>query len=83
MDKILVEVRVPAADMSVDAYFPLESKLWEVLSLLVSAVNELSAGKYRAAPDAVLCDAGSGIIYNINLEVAELGLQNGSKLLLI
>ena len=37
----------------------------------------------KAADDAVLCDAQTGIIFNINIEVAELGIKNGSQLMLI
>lgn len=83
MNKLLVEVVVPAADMSVDMYIPLESKLSEVISLMAKAISDMTNGKYQATQDAILCEAGTGMIYNINMEVAELGLQNGSKLLLI
>lgn len=82
-NKVLVEVYVPAAETKFDAFIPLEVRMSEVLKMLSSALSDLSAGKYRAAEDAVLCDADTGSIYNINIEVAELNIHNGSRLMLI
>jgi len=83
MNKVLVEIFVPAANQSFDVYIPLDSQMSEVLMLVSSLLSDLSDGKYKASQNAVLCDAASGIIYNINMVVAELGVQNGSKLMLI
>lgn len=83
MNKVLVEIFLPAAAESYDVYIPLDSQMSEVLTLVSSLLSDLSGGKYKATPDAVLCDAESGIIFNINMAVAELGIQNGSKLMLI
>jgi hypothetical protein len=83
MNKVLVEIFLPAADRSFDVYIPLESKMSEVVTLVAALLSELSDGKYKATKDAVLCDAETGIIYNINLAVAELGIKNGSRLMLI
>lgn len=82
-NKALVEVIVPAAGTKFDVFIPLDSKMSLVLKLLSSALSELSAGKYKASDDAVLCDADTGIIFNINMEVAELHIKNGSRLMLI
>lgn len=81
--KALVEVAVPAAGRTFDVWIPLESRMSEVLSLLSAVLSELSAGKYQASDDAALCDARTGIIYNINMRVAELHIKNGSRLMLI
>jgi hypothetical protein len=83
MNKVLVEIFLPAANMSFDVYLPLESPMSEVLVLVSSLMNDLSDGKYKATGNEVLCDAASGIIYNINMAVAELGIKNGSRLMLI
>ena len=82
-NKALVEIFVPAAGERYDVYIPLDVRMSEVLQLVSKALSDLSGGRYQAARDAVLCDADSGIIYNINMEVAELGIRNGSRLLLI
>lgn len=81
--KALVEISVPAAGERFDVFIPLESKMSQVLALVAAALNDLTRGKYRATESAVLCDADSGIIFNVNMEVAELGIKTGSKLMLI
>jgi hypothetical protein len=83
MEKVLVEVLLPSANKSFDIYIPLASRMSEVLMLISAALSDLSDGKYKATEDAVLCDATSGIIFNVNMPVAELGIKNCSKLMLI
>lgn len=83
MNKVLVEINVPAAEEKFDVYIPLESRMRDVIKMVSSALSELSNGKYKATDDAILCDADTGMIFNINIDVAELGIQNGSRLMLI
>ena len=47
MNKVLVEVYVPSANLTYDAYIPLESKISEVAELLASAISDLADNKYR------------------------------------
>lgn len=82
-NKVLVEITVPAAGEKYDVWIPLESKMADVLSMVSSALSDLSNGRYTAAGDVILCDANSGAIFNVNMEVAELGIKNGSRLMLI
>ena len=82
-NKVLVEITVPATTQKFDVYIPLESKMSDVIKMVSGALSDLSDGKYKATEEAILCDADSGIIYNINIEVAELGIKNGSRLMLI
>ncbi len=82
-DKVLVEVLVPASGDKFDVFIPLEIRMSEANGLVAAALNDLSKGKYIAKEDAVLCDASTGNIFDINKFVAELGIQNGSRLVLI
>ena len=82
-NKALVEISVPASGEKFDVFIPLESKMSEVLTLVSNVLNDLSSGRYKASSEAVLCDAKTGMIFNINMEVAELGIKNGSQLMLI
>ena len=82
-NKVLVEVILPAADEKFDVFVPLESRLSEVVMLLSKMLSELCDGKYKASNDAIICDADTGTIFNLNMELAELGIRNGSRLLLI
>lgn len=81
--KALVEISLPAAGQKYDVYIPLESRMSEVVKMVAGALSDLSDGKYKATEDAILCDAETGIIFNINMEVAELGIKTGSHLMLI
>ncbi|AGK55721.1 EsaB/YukD family protein [Bacillus sp. 1NLA3E] len=83
MDKVLVEVYIPASEKSYDVFLPLESKLYEVLYLLMGTMAELTQGEFSATPDTILCDRITGKILNINLTVAENGVINGTKLMLV
>lgn len=82
-NKALVEIRIPATGETFEVLIPLESRMSEVVELVAKVLTDLSDGKYKAGCDAVLCDAATGIIYNINKAVGELGITNGSRLLLI
>lgn len=82
-NKALVEISVPAANRKFDVFIPMESKMSEVVKMVATALSDLSDGKYKATNEAILCDADTGIIFNINMEIAELGIKNGSRLMLI
>ena len=82
-NKALVEIFVPAIGQKYDVYIPLEIKMSEVVKMVAKAFSELSQGKYKATQDAILCDAVTGNIFDINIEVAELGIKTGSRLMLI
>ena len=50
MNKVLVEIYVPALMKTFEAFIPTRSKVHDVLQLLESAVRELSDGSFQ--PDA-------------------------------
>ena len=81
--KALVEIAVPAAEKKFDVYIPLDSKLGEILMLVADVLSELSEGKYKATPDAMLCYADTGEPLDKDVEAAELGIITGTRLMLI
>lgn len=83
MDKILVEVYVPAEGVSYDVLLPRELKIRDVILLLSKAVASLSNGCYEEEDGALLCDRQTGKLLDVNHSVYELSLQNGSSLMLI
>ncbi|MBR0467079.1 MAG: methyltransferase [Clostridia bacterium] len=83
MNKILVEVYVPALLKSFEMYIPLKSKMYVVIKLIEAAIVELSNGSYVNNPKVMICEKNTGTIYNINLTVEQLGLKNGSQLMLV
>lgn len=82
-NKVLVEIAVPASGMKFDVFIPLDIKMSDVVKMVATSLTDLSEGKYIATNEAVLCDASTGVICDVNREVAELEIKNGSKLLLI
>ncbi len=82
-NKVLVEISIPASNEKYDVFIPLESRMSDVIKMVAAAANDLSDGEYRATETAVLCDADTGLLYNVNMEIAELGIKNGSRLMLI
>ncbi|WP_216830391.1 ubiquitin family protein [Alkalihalobacterium elongatum] len=83
MDKVLVEVYIPASDDTYDVFIPLKSKLYEVSFLLANTVAELSQGYFVASENMPICDRQTGEVLDINKTVEELQLKNGSKLMLL
>ena len=81
--KALVEILVPAAGQTSAVDRPLESKRREVIPLVAAALNDLSGGKFEAGGDAILCNAQTGAVYDVNKELAVLGIHNGSRLMLL
>ena len=67
MSKALIEVVLPAADKKFDVYVPLESKMNEVKTLVSGVLSDLSDEKFKGNDSSILCDAESGIIYNVNI----------------
>lgn len=82
-NKVLVEISVPAAGGKYDVFIPLDSRMSEVVRLVASAMSELSQGRYKATEQAVLLDAESGTIFRSDMMVEELGIKNGSRLVLV
>lgn len=83
MNKVLVEVMLPAAEKQFDVYIPLECSIGEITRMLEAAMSELSAGKFMAENNSVLCDATTGDILNPDNMAWELKIKNGSRLILI
>ena len=83
MRKLLIDVYLPVALKSYDIQIPADMKLADATRLVADALSQLSGGSYTADSGAILCDRESGKILNINMTVWELGLRNGSRLMLI
>lgn len=83
MDKVLVEVYIPASNETHDVFIPVKSKLHEVTFLLANTMTELSNGYFVATDTTIVCDSKTGTIFDINKTVEELGFINGTKLMLV
>lgn len=83
MDKILIDVLVPAANRSFEIYIPLDLKFYEITLLVSKIISELSNGLFISNDDSILCERATGDILNINMSSRELKLKNGAKLMLL
>ena len=83
MKKVLVEVFVPVIGARYDVFIPNTSQMSEVLELLKKAVTDLSNGRFIATAETAVCYRENGSVINVNMTVYELGIHNGSKLMLI
>lgn len=83
MDKLIVEIYLPAALQGYDVRLPTDVPLYHSLKLAGTALTRLSEGLYVADENAVLLERETGAILNINMTPRELGLRNGSRLVLI
>lgn len=83
MDKILIEVYVPVLEKSFDFFIPLQSQMSEVLELMKRGIVDLTDEDYVSNEDTFICYKENGAIININKSAVELGLKNGSRLMLI
>jgi len=83
MNRITVEIYLPAAERAFDVSIPADVPLRQVTELAAKNLSELSDGLYQADETSVLCDRSSGAFLNANMMVWELGLKNGSQLMLI
>lgn len=82
MKKYLVEIRLPAADISYDMFIPDSMQIGILTQLVSTAFTKLSNGIYQDSVQAVLCQQNSGQRYDPNQRVRDTDIRNGTKLLL-
>lgn len=83
MNKILVEIYVPTMEEKYDVFIPINKTIETVLILLNKAISDITNGKYIYKNTSMLCNKDNGQVYELNKLVKDVGLKNGSKLLLI
>ncbi|MCL1853219.1 MAG: hypothetical protein FWF88_09355 [Peptococcaceae bacterium] len=83
MNKILVELTLPAAEQTYDVYLPLESEIGEIVNLLCALFSDLARGKYMPTANTLLCDTETGDPFDKNKTAANYDLKNGSRILLM
>ncbi len=81
--KVLVEVYVPELDIKYDLFIPANKKVGNVILLLVKAINELSDGAYPVSVNHALMNSDTCRIYDLNLNMKDADILNGTKLILV
>lgn len=83
MSKIVIELYIPASENKYEIKIPESVQMYKILELVRKAVTETENGIYIPDDTAVLCDRNTGDIINLNMTAFELGIKNGSKLMII
>jgi len=83
MNRILVEIFIPIADRSFEAFLPSHLAGYEALRLIIKIATDLTGGLFVSNEETVLCRKEDGSILNLNQTIWMLGLKNGNKLTLI
>lgn len=83
MDDYLIEIYLPYTGKIYDIAVPSDIIIADAIELISSALEKLTDGVYRFSRDAVLCDKESNSILDINKKAFELGIRNGTRLILI
>lgn len=83
MNKIIVEIFVPIAERSFEAFLPSHLAGYEALQLVIKIAADLTGGLFVANDETALCRMEDGSVLSLNQPVWKMGLQNGDKLSLI
>ncbi len=83
MNKILVNVYVPALEESYDFWIPINKKVYRIILLLIKIINESSGDYYRPTTMPLLYDKLTAQSYDINLTVKDNHIGNGAEMILI
>lgn len=82
-NSILVNLYVPAAQTAGDVFLPRDVPLAELLPIMGSAVTRLSGNLLICDDMVTLCERETGHPLDIGKTAEELGLRNGSRIMLI
>lgn len=83
MDKVLVKVYVPMLEKVYDVWIPSHKRIYNVIDLLIKAVNELNDNCYRPDKLPMLYDKLTAEVYDINLSIKDSTIRSGTELVLL
>ena len=83
MDKVLIDIFLPAINRSFEVYIPLDSQFYEITPLVSKMLSELSNGLFISGDDSILYERKTGNILNINMSARQLNIKNGDNLMLL
>ena len=81
--KVLVKVYVPELDIKYNLFLPVNKKVGNVILNLVKAINELSDGAYPISSNHALMNSETCEFYNMDLNLKDAKILNGTRLILI
>ena len=82
MEKLIVEIYSPAANIVHDIFIPENMQIGEITQLCGKMFAQLSGGTFRFTENGILCERDSGFIFDPNQPVKQSRLRNGTKLVI-
>ncbi len=86
MNKILVILYIPIIEKKFDVLLPPSKKIYHVIQVLMKSINELAGKIYETDTFSnmpLLYDKLTAEPYDINLNVKDAGIKNGTEIILI
>ena len=83
MNNVLIKLYVPMLEEIYDVWIPSHKKIYNVIILLVKAINEFNNNCYILNEMPMLYDKQTAEIYDVNLRVKETSIRNGTELILL
>ena len=82
MDKLIIEIHSPAANLVHDIFVPGNMQIGEITQLIGKLFAQLSGGTFFFTGNCILSEKESGSVLDPNKIVKHTNLRNGSKLVL-
>lgn len=82
-NKILIELEIPLIEIKYDLFIPINKKVGTIKKLIEDALVELTDNAYTPKEDCNFYSKETGEIYDVNKNVRDTDLKNGSRIILI
>jgi len=83
MDKIIVKLYVPMLEEIYDVSIPSHKRIYNVILLLVKAINELNDNSYKPKKMPLLYDKLTAEVFDVNLKVKDSNIRSGMEIILL
>lgn len=83
MERVIVEVFLPASGKEYDVRFPLDLNVGTVSGMISKALADLSDGAYLPSRSSCLAWRDTGALLDVTKTMRQCSVQNTSRLILI
>ncbi len=82
-NKILIELEIPIIEKKYDLFIPVNKRIGTIKRLIEDALVELTDSAYIIKEDTNIYSKDTGEIYDVNKNVRDTDLKNGSRIILL
>ena len=83
MDNVLIKLYVPMLEEIYDVWIPSHKRIYNVIILLVKAINEFNNNCYKPREMPMLYDKLTAEVYDVNSKVIDTNIRSGTELILL